>query len=132
MWKTAFAGATALAIIGLALLSAEVIGKESAHRARAREVPEAKAQLQPAPNAPAPSAQSSRHVALVIGNADYADDATPLRHPLKDARALADELGRRGFDVDVGENLTKSGMERAGATRTFRATASISSRSSRR
>jgi len=116
MWKTAFAGATALAIIGLALLSAEVIGKESAHRTGAHGLPEAKAQPQPAPqtpDAPAPSTQFSKLVALVIGNADYTDDATPLRHPLKDARALADELRRRGFDVDVGENLTKSGMERA-------------------
>ena len=121
MWKKAFAGASALAIIGLALLSAEVIGKESAHRTRAREAAEAKAQPQVAPKTPDAAAPSTagdaphfgERVALVIGNAEYADDATPLRHPLKDAGALADELKHRGFDVELGENLTKSGMERA-------------------
>src|SRR5262252_3911473 len=52
----------------------------------------------------------SRH-ALVIGNADYPDDDVPLTHPVKDARALADELRRSGFEVVLGENLTKQGLQ---------------------
>ena len=36
-----------------------------------------------------------------------------MRHPVGDARAVADELRARGFDVEVGENLTKQGMEKA-------------------
>jgi tetratricopeptide (TPR) repeat protein len=52
---------------------------------------------------------ASRH-ALIMGNADYPDDDAPLRHPIKDARALADELRRSGFQVDLAENLTKQAM----------------------
>jgi hypothetical protein len=52
-------------------------------------------------------------VALVIGNANYSDAEAPLKQPLQDARAVADELRRNGFEVDVGENLTKEAMQRA-------------------
>src|SRR5262245_20019635 len=56
---------------------------------------------------------SSTRVALVIGNSEYPDANAPLRHPGKDAQALADELRRNGFDVDVQENLGKDEMKRA-------------------
>jgi hypothetical protein len=52
-------------------------------------------------------------VALVIGNAKYPDADAPLKEPINDAREVADELKRDGFDVDVGENLTGDGMRRA-------------------
>ena len=52
-------------------------------------------------------------VALVIGNANYQDADSPLKDPVKDVRALASELLRMGFDVDVGENLSKDAMRRA-------------------
>ncbi len=52
-------------------------------------------------------------VALVIGNANYQDADAPLKEPVNDARALADELRRAGFDVDTGENLSKDAMRRA-------------------
>lgn len=52
-------------------------------------------------------------LALVIGNAKYPDSETPLKEPINDARALADELKRDGFDVDIGENLTGQAMRRA-------------------
>src|SRR6476620_5398803 len=52
-------------------------------------------------------------VALVIGNANYQDADSPLKDPVKDVRALANELLRMGFDVDVGENLSKDAMRRA-------------------
>jgi hypothetical protein len=52
-------------------------------------------------------------IALLIGNANYPDADAPLRQPVQDARALGDELRRNGFDVEVGENLTKEGMQRA-------------------
>jgi hypothetical protein len=56
---------------------------------------------------------SGPKVALVIGNATYPDDAKPLAEPIKDARAMADELERDGFDVVVGEGLTKQKMRSA-------------------
>jgi uncharacterized caspase-like protein len=54
--------------------------------------------------------KTGRSVALVIGNARYPDDEAPLRQPLDDARAMADEMRARGFEVTLGENLTKQGM----------------------
>jgi hypothetical protein len=58
---------------------------------------------------------SAPRLALIVGNANYPDADSPLKEPLKDARALADELRRAGvgFDVDVAENLSKDGMLRA-------------------
>lgn len=61
----------------------------------------------------APRNDSGRRLALVIGNANYSDDDAPLSQPVNDARALADELRGRGFDVEFGEDLTKQGMESA-------------------
>ncbi|KPF94563.1 hypothetical protein IP86_21870 [Rhodopseudomonas sp. AAP120] len=52
-------------------------------------------------------------VALVIGNAKYPDAEKPLKQPVGDARDLADELRRQGFDVEVGENLSGDAMRRA-------------------
>src|SRR6202795_888928 len=51
--------------------------------------------------------------ALVIGNAKYPDAEAPLKEPINDARDVADELKRDGFNVDIGENLTGDGMRRA-------------------
>ena len=51
--------------------------------------------------------------ALVIGNAKYPDSDTPLKDSVNDARELAKELRRDGFDVDIGENLTKDAMRGA-------------------
>ncbi len=62
--------------------------------------------------APAASAQQNS-VALLIGNAAYPDAEAPLQGPVADARALAGQLKRLGFDVVVGENLKKEAMRRA-------------------
>ena len=51
--------------------------------------------------------------ALVIGNSKYPDAEAPLKQPINDARELADELKRNGFNVDIGENLTGDAMRRA-------------------
>jgi lipoprotein NlpI len=51
--------------------------------------------------------------ALVIGNAKYPDADAPLKEPVNDARDVADELKRDGFNVEVGENLTGDAMRRA-------------------
>src|SRR6201997_1175007 len=59
-----------------------------------------------------PSAAADRF-ALVIGNAKYPDADAPLKEPITDARAVADELKRDGFNVDIGENLTGDAMRRA-------------------
>jgi lipoprotein NlpI len=51
--------------------------------------------------------------ALVIGNARYPDADAPLKEPVNDARDVANELRRDGFNVEVGENLNIDGMRRA-------------------
>ncbi|MEA2944199.1 MAG: hypothetical protein QOD09_4728 [Bradyrhizobium sp.] len=51
--------------------------------------------------------------ALVIGNAKYPDAEAPLKEPINDARDVAQELKRDGFDVETGENLTGDAMRRA-------------------
>jgi hypothetical protein len=61
----------------------------------------------------APCAAAGDRYALVIGNAKYPDADAPLKEPINDAREVADELKRDGFNVDVGENLTGDGMRRA-------------------
>ena len=59
------------------------------------------------------SAQRGNRIALLIGNANYPDANPPPPTPIKDARALADELRRSDFEVDVKENVGKDDMQRA-------------------
>src|ERR1700716_716685 len=61
----------------------------------------------------APSFAASDRFALVIGNAKYPDAEAPLKEPINDARDIADELKRDGFNVEIGENLTGEAMRRA-------------------
>ncbi len=49
----------------------------------------------------------------MIGNAKYPDAEAPLKEPINDARDVADELKRDGFNVEIGENLTGDAMRRA-------------------
>ncbi len=51
--------------------------------------------------------------AVVIGNAKYPDAEAPLKEPINDAKDIAAELKRNGFDVEIGENLTGDAMRRA-------------------
>src|SRR5215216_1644923 len=51
--------------------------------------------------------------ALLIGNANYPDAGAPMPQPPKNVRAIADELRRSGFDVDMKENLGRDDMQRA-------------------
>src|SRR5882757_8319102 len=60
-----------------------------------------------------PGVAAGDRFALVIGNAKYPDAEAPLREPINDAREIADELKRDGFNVEVGENLTGDAMQRA-------------------
>src|SRR6202047_3822138 len=59
------------------------------------------------------AATAADRFALVIGNAKYPDADAPLKEPINDAREVADELKRDGFNVEVGENLTGEAMRRA-------------------
>jgi uncharacterized caspase-like protein len=56
---------------------------------------------------------AGERLALVIGNAKYPDNETPLKEPINDARDIADELKRDGFEVEIGENLSGEAMRRA-------------------
>ena len=75
----------------------------------------------------APSFAAGERYALVIGNAKYPDAEAPLKEPINDARDIADELKRDGFNVDIGENLTgeevitrnQGGSQDLGAPRTL-------------
>jgi formylglycine-generating enzyme required for sulfatase activity len=60
-----------------------------------------------------PTTPQPPRFALLIGNANYPDANTPLAHPARNVRALADELRRYNFDVDAKENLGKEEMQRA-------------------
>jgi hypothetical protein len=67
-----------------------------------------------APLVPSVAADNrAERFALVIGNAKYPDAETPLKEPINDARDIADELKRDGFNVEIGENLTGDAMRRA-------------------
>jgi hypothetical protein len=67
-----------------------------------------------APLVPSAAADNrAERFALVIGNAKYPDAETPLKEPINDARDIADELKRDGFNVEIGENLTGDAMRRA-------------------
>ena len=85
-----------------------------------RLAPEPSVEVQNATEQPAPTRIPPRttvergpRIALLVGNASYPDADPPLTQPRKDARALADELKRIGFDIEVAENLTKLALQRA-------------------
>src|SRR6476661_7811174 len=65
------------------------------------------------PMLPSLAADRGERFALVIGNSKYPDAEAPLKEPINDARDLAEELKRQGFNVEVGENLTGDTMRRA-------------------
>jgi len=56
-------------------------------------------------------ALSELRTALVVGNANYADN--PLKNPVNDARDMADTLWGLGFEVIQQENLDKRGLDQA-------------------
>ena len=60
----------------------------------------------------APTIASERRVALVIGNGAYRHAPT-LTNPVNDARAVAEALGKAGFEVNVGFDLDISRMQSA-------------------
>ncbi len=65
------------------------------------------------PIVPSGAADRGDRVALVIGNSKYPDAEAPLKEPINDARDVADELKRDGFNVEITENLTGDAMRRA-------------------
>ena len=54
---------------------------------------------------------AGRRVALLVGNASYKE--SPLSNPINDARAMAEVLKSRGFEVILRENTSKLDLERA-------------------
>ena len=61
----------------------------------------------------ASSQQRAPRVALLIGNANYPDTSTPLSSTIGDVRALANELRRSEFEIDIKENVNKDEMRAA-------------------
>src|SRR5262245_53893313 len=129
MWKAVLPGAVALVTIGLSLVSGEVVKRDSQPKqvlalATTTETAEPNpmtgslpaAEGEPTVGAPVAGPSAGRPVALVIGNAAYPDAGLPLAQPVNNARALADALREKGFDVEFGENLTRHGIEHAFAT----------------
>ncbi|WP_170149525.1 caspase family protein [Rhodoplanes roseus] len=134
-----FAGAAALAFVSLTLASADIIrtavgqqfvagaqngtqvamapsrGAPADDRRTAvrADQPERTGPAAPAAVAADPDVTTGPRLALVIGNGTYPDGDGPLVAPIADARAVAAELRDKGFDVELGENLSKQGMERA-------------------
>ncbi|MEZ5788214.1 MAG: caspase family protein [Xanthobacteraceae bacterium] len=86
---------TALAVLVLAALNLSAIAASSGDRIRVAQ------------------ASAGNRIALVIGNATYPDDNKPLTQPIKDARALAKELERSGFEVILKEDLSKQKLRAA-------------------
>jgi hypothetical protein len=64
----------------------------------------------PPPAAERPRAETSRRVALVIGNGAYAH-VKPLPNPTNDARAMAKSLRDIGFVVTEGTDLDRTAMQ---------------------
>jgi len=116
MWKAVVPGLIALVTVGLSLVSGEVIRRETETKQLAAlgstdaEQPRARPTERTHEAAPARSGQL---VALVIGNAAYPDAGVPLSQPVNAARALADDLRQKGFDVEFGEDLARPAMEQA-------------------
>ena len=65
------------------------------------------------PVASSDAADRGDRFALVIGNSKYPDAEAPLKEPINDARDIAAELKRNGFNVELGENLSGDAMRRA-------------------
>lgn len=65
------------------------------------------------PVASSDAADRGDRFALVIGNSKYPDAEAPLKEPVNDARDIATELKRNGFNVEIGENLSGDAMRRA-------------------
>ena len=64
------------------------------------------------PEAPPPFVPREPRIALVIGNADYAD-AIKLANPAKDAELIGATLKKLGFDVILVTNAPQKQMQRA-------------------
>lgn len=60
-----------------------------------------------------PARAEDSSVALVVGNTRYPDGDAPLTSAGDDAKALGAELQRRGFQVEVGENLSRRALQEA-------------------
>jgi tetratricopeptide (TPR) repeat protein len=107
----------------------ELLGRESAQgieRVEKRLAALRAPAVQPAPSTPSPvlpaarpgpsdtqASEPTRWIALVIGNAKYPDADPPLTEPARHARNFAEELRKSGYEVDVGEDLTKQELRRA-------------------
>jgi formylglycine-generating enzyme required for sulfatase activity len=61
---------------------------------------------------PAAAVRPEPRMALLIANSNYRDSDVKLPNPVRDARALAEELRRDGFEVVLKENLGKEDMQR--------------------
>jgi uncharacterized caspase-like protein len=118
MWKASLPAVVAFVTLGVSLASGEGVRREPdreelAAPAGINEQQRSRVAPASATQGAAPQAEPTRSVALVIGNGAYPDAELTLSQPVNSARALADELRDKGFDVVRGENLGKQEMHRA-------------------
>src|SRR5579859_845685 len=95
----------------LTVLGAPHLAWRQAVAQGAKPSPDRTEQARPAPDASGVSLVLAPRKALVIGNSAYAFGA--LKNPANDARAIAAELERTGFDVTLGVDLPRSQMVEA-------------------
>ena len=98
MWAGLIGGVTSLALLP--------VGPVTEAQAQQREIATAQAQVL-ATRVPRPT-DENQLLALVIGNADYAE--TPLRNPVNDARGIGEALTNLGFDAITLDNANQSEM----------------------
>src|SRR5262245_31279104 len=114
MWKASLAGVVALLTLGVSRASGEGIRRETEEPAAAAGTgDQQRTPARATSPGDASQAQPVRPVALVIGNGAYPDAESTLSQPVDGARALAEELKGKGFEVVRGENLGKQEMHRA-------------------
>src|SRR5262245_7859966 len=116
MLKSLVAGIFVLLMLAASPSSGQGVNRQNAPKPST--VPSSGAREQAVPSATASQSaaaqgQPSKYVALVIGNAAYPDAELSLKAPVNNARAMADALREKGFDVVLGENLTRLEMQRA-------------------
>lgn len=99
------------AALALAVFCADMLHAQAQQSPDARSLPGSDRNLLVQAVAPVAATNSNQRLALVIGNAAYAD--APLSNPVNDARAFAQSLKDSGFTVILRENTDQRALLQA-------------------